>query len=401
MGPGGFGPPFDRFRYTSIPKPKKLSEVPGYLKEVLSGFFKRLFYAFDLVLKTGKWIMIILMLVAILEGVLPIIGSLINRTILNTLQDSVFLASNGELSPTKETFISTVLSLIITLFIYRFFNRILTTVKNTVVRIGGELVIKEVKVSIMEKARTLDLSSFDMPSFYEKLENANREAGNRPISILNASLSIISTVISFVSYIILLTSSMPLATICIVAVSIPSAIINFVYRNKQFKYVRFRSKERRQMNYCSNTLVNKDLAKEVRVFGISDIFINKFKEVFSKYYKGLQKLILTENLWHIAIAIISCATNFIFYTLYAWKVFCGDYKIGDYSLYTGAITQISTYVSSLITTSASIYEGTLFIDNLTSFLNEKKTIVPTKNPPEHPRLSRNCRYRTTRCEYLF
>jgi len=383
MGPGGFGPPPGSFKYTSVPKPKNIAEVPGYLGKVMSGFFKRLFYVFNLVFKTGKWILITLMLIALLEGLLPVIGSLINRSILNTLQDSVELFAKEEISPTKEMFISTVFGFISALFIYRFFNRILSTVKNTVVRIGGELVVKEVKVRIMEKARSLDLSSFDMPSFYEKLENANREAGNRPISILNASLSIISTLISFVSYIILLTSAMPLATICIILVSIPSAIINFVYKNKQFKYVRYRSKERRQMNYCSNTLVNKDLAKEIRIFGLSEIFINKYKEVFSKYYRGLQKLILTENLWHVAITIISCATNFIFYILFAWRVFCGEYKIGDYSLYTGALMQISTSVSSLISTSATIYEGTLFIDNLISFLNEKKTIVATKNPPRH------------------
>ena len=382
MGPGGFGPSSGRFKYESVPKPTKITEIPQYLGKVVGGFFKRLFYVFDLVFKTGKWIIIVLLLIAIIEGVMPIIGSLINRSILNALQNTVELSAKGEITPTKELFFSGIFGLISALFIYRFANRIINTVKTTVVRIGGELVVKEVKVRIMEKAQNLDLASFDMPSFYEKLENANREAGNRPISILNASLSIVSTVISFISYIILLSSAMPLATVCIIAVSLPSAIINFIYKNKQFNYVRFRSKERRQMNYCSNTLVNKDLAKEIRIFGLSDIFINKFKEVFSRYYKGLQKLILTENAWHVIIHVISSSVNFIFYLIFAWRVFCGEYKIGDYSLYTGSIIQISSSISSLISTSATIYEGTLFIDNLISFLNEKKTLVSTKERPE-------------------
>ena len=382
MGPGGFGGPRRRFEYESIPKPQKISEVPQYLNKIIGGFFKRLFYVFDLVFKTGKWIILVLMLIAIVEGIMPIIGSLINRNILNALQSTVELTATGEISPSDELFMTTVFGLISALFIYRFANKIISTIKSTVVRIGGELVVKEVKIRIMEKAQNLDLASFDMPSFYEKLENANREAGNRPISILNASLSIVSTVISFISYIILLSSAMPIATVCIIAVSLPSAIINFVYKNKQFNYIRFRSKERRQMNYCSNTLVNKDLAKEIRIFGLSSIFVNKYKEVFTKYYKGLQKLILTENMWHLVIHIISSLVNFIFYLLFARKVFFGEYKIGDYSLYTGAIIQISTLIGSLISTSATIYEGTLFIDNLISFLNEKKTLVPSKEIPE-------------------
>ena len=57
--------------------------------------------------------------------------------------------------------------------------------------------------------------------------------------------------------------------------------------------------------------------------------------------------------------------------------------IGDYSLYTGAVVSIASCVTSLITTSAQVYEGTLFIDNLISFTNEKPTIVPIKETPEH------------------
>jgi hypothetical protein len=53
------------------------------------------------------------------------------------------------------------------------------------------------------------------------------------------------------------------ATIVIILVSIPSAIINFIYRKKNFQYMRNRSKERRQMNYFSELLVNKDMVKEI------------------------------------------------------------------------------------------------------------------------------------------
>ena len=38
-------------------------------------------------------------------------------------------------------------------------------------------------------------------------------------------------------------------------------------------------------------------------------------------------------------------------------------------------------MASIITTSATIYEGTLFIDNLKSFMNEKKTVVAVADPP--------------------
>ena len=63
------------------------------------------------------------------------------------------------------------------------------------------------------------------------------------------------------------------------------------------------------------------------------------------------------------------------------RVFTGQILIGDYTLYTGAIASVSTAISAIITTSALVYEGTLFIDNLIVFMNEKQTIVPSIESP--------------------
>ena len=47
------------------PLPKNLKEIPGYLKRVVSKFFKRLFYIFNLVWNTAPWILISLTVIAI------------------------------------------------------------------------------------------------------------------------------------------------------------------------------------------------------------------------------------------------------------------------------------------------------------------------------------------------
>ena len=67
---------------------------------------------------------------------------------------------------------------------------------------AGELVVRTVKLEIMHKANELDLCAFDLPAFYEKLENANREAGMRPIEVIRSTFSIVSNIISVVSFIV-------------------------------------------------------------------------------------------------------------------------------------------------------------------------------------------------------
>ncbi len=383
MTGGGFGgDPMGRggFEYDKVAKPKGLFDIPRYLGEVFGGFFSRFAYILAIVWKTGPWILFCMAAVALFNGVTPVIGSLISQKILNELQYVIA----GELTYTAQAFFSSaVFYLIIFLFIYRLSKRIVTTANSALERIAGELVVKQVRLGIMNKAKDIDLASFDIPMFYEKLENANREAGTRPLNIITKTFAIVSHMIELVSYIIVLASAPWLAysVLVIIAVSVPSAVVNFIYRRKNFRYMRTRSKERRQMNYYSDLLVNKDMAKEVRMLDLSDTFIGRFVEVFRVYYGDLRKLIRNESLWHLLFGLITVLTNLFFYILIAQKVFSGDILIGDYTLYTGAIGSIATCVATLIATSATIYEGTLFIDNLMGFMKEKKTLVPSLKEP--------------------
>lgn len=384
MGPMGFGPPGrGHFEYKSIEKPKSLWDVPRFLRELLGGFFSRLFYIFKLVWHTGPWIIFIMSFIALFEGLSPVIGSLISKNILNELQDAYTAYTGFE---TVSTFFeSEAFFLLIFFFVYRILSQIINRVNTAATRISGELVVEHVKMMIMEKTKELDLASFDMPAFYEKLENANREAGHRPIQILSSTFSIVSTTISLVSYIIILATApgMWWTSLVMIAISIPSAIVSFIYRRKHFRYMRFRSKDRRQMNYYNSTLTNKDIVKEIRMFDLADTFIDRYRAVFKHYYAGLKQLIITESIWHVVITLISAITRCIFFAMIAFQVFTRKIRIGDYSLYTGALTSIATNVSSLINTSATIYEGTLFIDNLISFMDEKQTVVPRLEKPEH------------------
>ena len=378
-------PPMRRDDVPRVPPPKNIADLPRFLRELLGGFFSRLGYIFALVWRTGPWILFVKSFIALFQGVMPIVGSLISKEILNELQAIIAEQARdgtGEgVAKWANSFIgSTVMYLLIFLFTYRILNNIIGRISTATARIAGELVVRHVKTLIMTKAAKIDHASFDMPEFYEKLENANREAGHRPIEIISNFFAMISTVITFVGYLLILSADLPLAAAAILVVSFPSAIVNFIYRRKNWAYMRFRSRDRREMNYYSDVLVNKDLVKEIRLYDLSGAFIDAYQSVFKRYFTGLRRLIIHEGIWHVCISFVSSVVNCVCYGYVAWGVFKGNFMIGDYSLYTGALNQISTEVGNLINNSASIYEGTLFIDNLLVFLHEEQKIVPEGEP---------------------
>ncbi len=372
MGPGGFGPPGmgkeEMYAKLREPKPKNIKEVPRYLKNITKSFFSRLFYTVGLVWEAKPSLVFLMAFMAIFNGIIPVVGAYISANLINVIADAI----------AKEATSGMVLIALLWQFGFTFANSLVNTLNNIVTRISGEVVTNHIKVKIMKKAKEIDLSSFDMPDFYERMENANREAGTRPVNILNATFSMISRIISMVSFIVVLIGILPklnklapLFMLLFVAFSILSAVVNFIYRRKNFLYMRHRSKDRRQMSYYSDVLVNKDLVKEIRLFDLSDLFIGRYNEVFKKYFSGIKKLIRAEGIWQILITLGTTVLNCVLF----WMIATGIDVIGDYSLYTGALNSVSSAVSALITTTATIYEGTLFIDNMILFMNEKKTIV--------------------------
>ena len=370
IGPGGFN-------YKKVEPPKSLRDIPRYFKELLGGFFYRLFYIFELVWKTGPWILFALLFIAVVTGIMPVLGSIISKQILNEMQLVITDRAIGKLL--GDFWTSNILFLLIFLFTYRILNRVVGSLESAVTHIAGEKVVSYIKLQIMKKSEDIDLAAYDMPEFYEKLENANREAGMRPVQILSATFRMVSTLIGLVSYVVIISAAFPIAALCIILVSIPSAAVSFVFRHKHFRYMRHRSKERRQMNYYSEIMVNKDVVKEIRMFDLGPTFVNKYRQVFEGYYIGIRKLVAQESIWSVVMAMLSSVVNCIFYAIIAMGVFNGDFMIGDYSLYTNSLSSIATAVGSVISISATIYEGTLFIDNLITFMKADKNIAAPKN----------------------
>ena len=368
-----------------IEKPKRLREVPGYLFKLAKGFFVRLFYIVSLVWRSAPMMLIFMAILCAADGFLPVVGAYISRDLLNSI--AVLITDREILGLSADVFntLSPIFFILLLNFIYLFARKLLTRINNMVTQISGELVVNYIKVMMLDKAKTVDIASYDRPEFYEKLENANREASMRPIHILTATFNVISAVISAISFVIVLFGVSPFAPLIILLASLPGAIVNYYFRNRSFRYMRWHSKERREMMYYSGLLVDKDRAKEIRILGLSDTFIDRYKTVFSKYYKGLRGLIVKEGVSQMLVGLVSTLVNCGLLIMVAYNVIYNNGLVGDFSLYSGALSSIGTYVSTLLSSTATIYEGTLFIENIMDFMKEERKISAPPEPIEPER----------------
>jgi ABC-type multidrug transport system fused ATPase/permease subunit len=368
----------------SLHTEKPYGQKKGFFPR-MTDFFSRLFYIVSLVWETAPFILILMALLCLFEGVLPVIGAYISRYLINSVAELIGTsAATDSVYHNLFTILRPVLFVLLLQLIYIIMQKVIERLGNAVTVIAGELVVNHIKLKIIGKAKEVDQSSFDRPSFYEKLENANREAGMRPIQILRATFSVISSAISVISFIVVLATLSPIAPLVILISAIPGAIVTYIYRNRNFRYMRRHSRERREMNYYSDMMVNKDAAKEIKLLGLGDTFIGKYKSAFSKYFKGLKQLAVRENSIRILVSVISALANCLIFAYVAYDVVFNKGLIGDYSLYTGALSSVMGSVTAVVAATATIYEGTLFIDNMIEFMKETPKIVPIGEKPLIP-----------------
>lgn len=373
-GGGGMGGP-PLHSDNNVKAPKKIKEwIPFFFKS-FKITVRRLMYIFKLVWEARPWILLLMIFMSVFNGFSPVLGAYISAQMLNTLA----MAAMGQLAGG----FGVLVGWLVLQLGYQFGLHVVNSINGMLTRISNEVLAYSIQLKIMNKAKTIDLASFDIPEFYSKMENANREVSNRPLAVLQAAFSIISSVISLVSFIVILGSLIPFAPVVLILTAVPSAVITYHYRKEMFKYIRRKSRERREMSYYSGLLVNKDLVKEIKLFNLADTFIEKYKKVFREYFKGVKSLIYGESFWGIGIQAVRTGVSASILIIIARKVFDGLLLIGDYSYYSSALFSISSNVAEIVSTSAGIYEGTLYIDNLIAFMDTEAKLVPSLPEPRH------------------
>lgn len=230
---------------------------------------------------------------------------------------------------------------------------------------------QKVNVLILEKALTLDLSHFENSEFYDKMTRARREASSRPLSLVNRTFSIVQSLISLVAYGALLLNFSPLAVLILVIASIPSFIAETKFANQAFRIFSWRAPEAREQMYLETLIAREDHAKEVKLFQLGNMMLERYRTIFKRLYTEDKDLTVKRGIWGYLFSLISTIS---FYGAYAWIVIetmTGQISIGDMTMYLTVFRQGQSTLSGLLASIGGMYEDNLYLSGLYEFLEQK------------------------------
>ncbi len=238
---------------------------------------------------------------------------------------------------------------------------------------------------IHAKSIEVDLEYYDDPKYFNSLHLAQTEGATRPVRIVNSLMQLGQNLFSLTAMAALLFSFHWSVSLVIIAAAIPGILVKLKYSGIMFKLHKTLLPARRNAAYFNYMLTGDTHAKEVRIFGLGDLFIKKAKE--------LRKTIRSENLKVQRQRILAdlmaqgCAAIMVYSTFgfIAYSAVQGTISLGDLVMYYQAFQRGLNYFKGLLAGLAGLYEDNLFIANLYDFLDFKPKLKEPEQPKPVPR----------------
>ena len=146
----------------------------------------------------------------------------------------------------------------------------------------------QIRSEIIRKALTLDLAFFEHPDFYDRLQNARREGGYKPVELINDTFQIVQSMITLISFAALMLRFSPWLVLILLATSIPAFIAETRFSEQGFRLLTRRAPETRQINYLSRLLTEDTAAKEIKLFNLGSTLAEALQDSVRQVFPGGQ-----------------------------------------------------------------------------------------------------------------
>jgi ATP-binding cassette subfamily B protein len=227
---------------------------------------------------------------------------------------------------------------------------------------------QRVNVMILEKALTLDLAHFENSDFYDKLTRARREASSRPLSLVTRTFGLAQNGVSLLSFGSLLLQFSPWAVVVLIVAGLPAFLAEAKFSGVAFRLFLWRSPETRMQLYLETVLAREDHAKEVKLFGLGSLFLERYRNIFRKLYKEDRNLTIRRDTWGFFLGLLATATLYGAYAWIALSAIATRITLGQMTMYLMLFRQGQSAVSAILSAVGGMYEDNLYLSTLYDYL---------------------------------
>lgn len=316
-----------------------------------------------LVWQAGKLDSLLIMLISVLQALMPAARLWISKLLLDAVADAI-AGRLGEPGPAFQHMVG-LLGLQIALTLV---SNFLGTIQGSRRELFGHRLQNQIAERILRKATRLSLGQFENPASYDKLQNAYREVGSRPLGVFTQVITLGQAVITLVSVSALMFQLGPLIVPLVLLASIPGVIVSSKFGAANYRMLRWQAADARAQSYIGSLLTNDASVKEVRLFGFGEFLIGKWLEYYGKFREQLVALVKRRTAWDFGASLLSTIMIGGATALVLLRAAAGRMTVGDFGLFIQGIGQLQSQFGNLLSGFSGIYQNLLYMRNLYEFL---------------------------------
>ena len=243
---------------------------------------------------------------------------------------------------------------------------------------------RHISTKIVEHASRLDLTSYEDPVFYDKMERARVQGTDRLVMIQSAgrlfqqgitAASLAGSILFFSPWLLLA------LIVCVVPAFLGETHFAFLGYSLNFQ----QTTARRQMDYLRILGGSRESAKEMKLFGLGPFVVRRYTELSDKIHH--ENLGLAKNKLFFG-ALLTMLGTIGYYSTYAFVIYRtvgGALTLGTMTVLVGAIAGASTNLQAFFSTFSIIADQALFMTDLLEFFEVQPKIFSKPGALPAPR----------------
>lgn len=301
---------------------------------------------------------IITIIVILISSLYPTISLLVMQTILNSLQSSNIRIT--ELLVYVGIYISLDLSQTVLIACIGYYTEKYKAVIDL-----------HVKSEILKKASHLTLKDYENTETYNIIQRAQNESDNKVTAYFNLVVSCFGVIVNVISFLILLFTFKGWLILFVIVIPIVKFYIQKEINMKQYKILVSRTGEERKTWYYSYLMTNGNYTKEMCLYKLYGLFLNRFQCNKEKFIKQDMKILRESTKKITVLSVIEQILDGCVFGYIVYNGILGNILIGDVVTYTKVIIQTKSKIQAELSSFAELEKQSLYLDQLFLLLDKE------------------------------
>ncbi|UFH52838.1 ABC transporter ATP-binding protein [Spirosoma sp. KNUC1025] len=265
-------------------------------------------------------------------------------------------------------------------------NSLINSIAGLVKTKHNQIISEAILEELHKKSSTIDYQYFENPEYHDTFYRIQSDGHGRIFSTFNQLQSIFQSFISLAALFSMLAVLHWSTSIIIVSSVLPALLSQYKFSKLRHQWYQKRTSLHREGAYYNWMLTANQPAKEIRTYGLGELFIHRAKKIRELLFDENYLLTLKSTYWNFGAKLVELLAIYSIFLFLIIRSLNGSFSVGDLVMYYQIFSRGQSNVNGLLSGFVNLSTDNLFFKYLIEYLsyNSSGKRLPDSEPfPDH------------------